>query len=236
MYFLEAFDEIANPLLRHNTSQEKNIAVFLKAPFPGNKIGLAPYRTVDAVWNQPCLPAILFLKIFLFSTVQNNDFVCKTNRAFLSHMYKLGSQTVVPFFTGPVNPVDGTDYSFSEKFGQPAEKRRAFRMDMYHIIISKCSPKCRKKRCCKCRKAFFLYGKNITDINSLIFMQFFFVKLCTTDMMSSSVKTGYMITLLNQACSQFLYNDLNSAFPGRNSLMSKYGNIMYFFHCSVFPP
>ena len=57
-----------------------------------------------------------------------------------------------------------------------------------------------------------------------------------TDVMTFSVKTGYMIALLNQACTQFLHNDLNAAFPGRNSLMSKYGNIMHFSHCSVFPP
>ena len=109
-------------------------------------------------------------------------------------------------------------------------------MDMYHIIISKCCPKRREKRCCQRRKAFFLYGKNVTDIDSFILMYCFFIELCPTDMMSASVKTGYMITLLNQACTQFLHNDLNAAFPGRNSLMSKYGNIMHFSHCSVFPP
>ena len=188
MYLFETFNQITQSFFRYNTAQKKNITIFFKSPFPGNSICLSLNRTINSIWNQPCFPSVLFLKIFLFSFIQNNDFIRKTDCTPLSHIDKFRCQAIFPFFTGPVDPMNGTDYSLSKKFGQPAEKRWSLRMDMYHIIISECCSKRCEKRCCQRRKALFLYGKNVTDIDSFILMYCFFIELCTTDMMTLLLK------------------------------------------------
>ena len=103
---------------------------------------------------------------------QPEGMICDFHQMLLHHTaqknYHQDKHCLLYTSTGPVDPMNGTDYSLSKKFGQPAEKRWSLRMDMYHIIISECCSKRCEKRCCQRRKALFLYGKNVTAIDSFI--------------------------------------------------------------------
>ena len=109
-------------------------------------------------------------------------------------------------------PMDGNNNSFPKHLRQPCKERRAFGVDVHHIVSSECTIKCRKCGGADCSKSTPLNGRNRLLTDSLVLRFTSIVIFCTTHMMACSVVAGHVTTILCHSGAELFDNDLYSAF------------------------
>ena len=90
---LEGLNQISNPLLRHQTTEEQYVGVFFQSKMIRDQLCFPNLRPIHAIRDKVRFSSISFLKIVLHSFAQNNDLVRIFRSIFFALVDKLRTKS-----------------------------------------------------------------------------------------------------------------------------------------------